>query len=693
MCNNILKTSIENGFPIDFISLLAKHESWRKEVYRPLSYLHKWWARRLGSVFRGIIIGACSDSNSDIKNIFYKPLKFRDKVIYDPFMGSGTTVIEALKLGCKVIGQDINPISYTAVKAALQHYDRKDLITAYNKLEEDVGHTILDFYKTEIDGVKLDVLYYFWVKTIKCPDCGENIDLFSSRIFSKHAYPKKNPQAQSLCPYCNEINTIHYDDKLVTCSACRKTYNPQIGNINKSIYTCPKCGKSQKIIDYVKNSGEFLKERMYAKLILDEEGNKKYLPINEFDIELYNDAEKLLSNYIEFLPSESIEQGYNTKQVLNYNYKYWKEMFNSRQLLCLAMLGKKISEIEDRNIRFILAVLFSGVLEFNNMFTSFKGEGTGAVRHMFFNHILKPELTPLEANIWGTPKSSGSFSTLFKSRIIRILDYKEAPFEVAINKNKKEDKVYLEGIKIDNQIVETIEDLHEGNVLLCCGDSAKTIIPDKYVDFIVTDPPFFDNVNYSELADFFYVWLKRVLPNEKYMMYSSTRSNSEVQDTNSESFCKKLKDVFTEGNRVLKDEGLLIFTYHHSKTDGWISVYKAIKLAGFEIVNTFPIKSEMSVSVPIMQSRTPINYDLIFVCRKSKDEQHMNEDFNLEIVADETKNAIKLLKDAGLEISIGDEMVIAMGKILTKLSINGMKDVDAAFLSNMLDKVVTIMHQ
>lgn len=177
------------------------------------------------------------------------------------------------------------------------------------------------------------------------------------------------------------------------------------------------------------------------------------------------------------------------------------------------------------------------------------------------------------------------------------------------------------------------------------------------------------------------------------MMYSSTRSNSELQDINSESFCKKLKDVFTEGNRVLKDEGLLIFTYHHSKTDGWISVYKAIKLAGFEIVNTFPIKPEMSVSVPIMQSRSPINCDLIFVCRKSKDEQHMNEDFNLEIVTDETKNAIKLLKDAGLEISIGDEMVIAMGKILTRLSINGMKDVDAAFLSNILDKVVTIMHQ
>ena len=74
--------------------------------------------------------------------------------------------------------------------------------------------------------------------------------------------------------------------------------------------------------------------------------------------------------------------------------------------------------------------LFSGVLEFNNMFASYKGEGTGAVRHMFSHHILKPERTPIEANVWGTPKSSGSFSNLFRSRLLRAIDYRESPTEV-----------------------------------------------------------------------------------------------------------------------------------------------------------------------------------------------------------------------------------------------------------------------
>jgi hypothetical protein len=80
-----------------------------------------------------------------------------------------------------------------------------------------------------------------------------------------------------------------------------------------------------------------------------------------------------------------------------------------------------------------LFTLFSGVLEFDNMFATFKGEGTGAVRHLFSHHILKPERMPIEANVWGTQKSSGSFSNLFKSRLLRAVDYRDAPFEIELN--------------------------------------------------------------------------------------------------------------------------------------------------------------------------------------------------------------------------------------------------------------------
>ncbi len=130
------------------------------------------------------------------------------------------------------------------------------------------------------------------------------------------------------------------------------------------------------------------------------------------------------------LPDLRLEQGYNTRQAMGYGFRNWRDFFNDRQLLALGMLHAAIHRIEPPQRRLALATLFSGVLEFNNLFASYKGEGTGAVRHMFSHHILKPERTPIEANVWGTPKSSGSFSNLFRGRLLRAMDYRELPTEV-----------------------------------------------------------------------------------------------------------------------------------------------------------------------------------------------------------------------------------------------------------------------
>ena len=157
--------AIEDGFPIGFISRLAEHESWRKDIYRPPYYIHKWWARRLGSVFRSILISACIGESQDTADLFYKSVNFPEITVFDPFMGSGTTIGEAIKLGCRAIGRDINPVSYFLVSTAIQNYERKAVVNVYEKLKSDVGAQILSFYKTDYpSGKEADVLYYFWVK-------------------------------------------------------------------------------------------------------------------------------------------------------------------------------------------------------------------------------------------------------------------------------------------------------------------------------------------------------------------------------------------------------------------------------------------------------------------------------------------------------------------------------------------------
>src|SRR5437899_8028181 len=70
-----------DAFPFEFLSQLAERESWRKEVHRPIYHVHKWWAKRLGSVFRGILIGSTLPPGSDLATAFYKPHRFSDVIM------------------------------------------------------------------------------------------------------------------------------------------------------------------------------------------------------------------------------------------------------------------------------------------------------------------------------------------------------------------------------------------------------------------------------------------------------------------------------------------------------------------------------------------------------------------------------------------------------------------------------------
>src|SRR5258708_10914456 len=149
-------------FPVEFISRLGERESWRKEVHRPIYHVHKWWAKRLGSVFRGILLGTTLPEASDLPAEFYKTHNFSNLTVFDPFMGSGTTIGEAHKLGLTAIGRDINPVAAEAVSTALGPMDRRKIQDAFDDLSDGVGKRIRELYQSrDSRGRPCDVLYYF----------------------------------------------------------------------------------------------------------------------------------------------------------------------------------------------------------------------------------------------------------------------------------------------------------------------------------------------------------------------------------------------------------------------------------------------------------------------------------------------------------------------------------------------------
>ncbi len=307
---------------------------------------------------------------------------------------------------------------------------------------------------------------------------------------------------------------------------------------------------------------------------------------------------------------------------------------------------------------------FSSALEFNNIFASYKGEGTGAVRHIFSHHILKPERKPIEANIWGTPKSSGSFFNLFQNRIKRAILYRQKPTEI----NKIKGYTPLQCSSAFTEQVNTQWPTKKislsRKIYLSCGSSSTSYLPDNSIDLVVTDPPFFDNVHYSELADFFYSW-QQLIPRGFINGNKTTRRpKEEVQGYDSINFMKKLKNVFQECHRVLKDDGMLIFTYHHSRSEGWQSVIKATLESGFFVVNSQPVKSEMSVATPKSQAKNPIQLDIIIVCRKNRNQKGKS---SIETALKIAEDKINRLDLSGFSLSNNDKKIIKYGQLLTVL--------------------------
>jgi putative DNA methylase len=662
-------TALERNFPIVEVSELGEQESWRKEINRPIYHIHKWWATRLGSVFRAITLGALSPATTDVWHDFYRQHHLSDKVVLDPFMGSGTTLGEALKLGTKAIGCDINPVSTFLVRQAFTRVPEADLRAAFAKLEVTVAPEIHRYYQTQepATGQTLQVLYYFWCKTVTTPG-GETLPLLSRYVFAQDAYAKKKPRAQIICPGCWNVIEDRFDTTDLVCPHCAHRFNPQDGPADGQ-HVRDSTGQRHKIKELLPADGSPPAHRLYALMALKGNGDKCYLPARPHDQMLFAEAEQRLRTEDLPLPTLAVRPGHNTDQARGYHYHHWRDFFNARQLLCLGLLLRGILEIEDQAVQEQMLCLFSSTLEFNNLFCSFKGEGTGAVRHMFSNHILKPERAPLENSVWGTDRSSGTFSTLFESRLLRAKRYLDEPFELVLERDllgmRTGSRKFTASAPLKAARVDTWAELQatEGALMVLNGNSASLPLPDACVDAVVTDPPYFDFVHYSELSDFFYAWLSPVLGTRYPWMRKTDCSDSgEVQHKDHGVFARQLGCVLSECRRVLKDEGVLAFSFHHSRAEGWAAIHEAIATAGLTVVAAHPVHAELRAASPKTSARDPISLDAILVCKKrSEATQHTS---STDSLPERVAHLIRRLESADLSVSRGDRFVIGASQLL-----------------------------
>ncbi|WP_406287630.1 DNA methyltransferase [Streptomyces sp. NBC_00209] len=661
------RTSLESNFPAAMLSGIGAKESWRKEVHRPATSTHKWWAKRLGTVFRGIIASATTPDGTDAAEAYGSSLDLAGAIVLDPFSGSGVTGVEVLKLGAKAVCFDINPVATLVQRQAIQPWDLGSLETAYREVESACRSEVDRLHRAE-DG--RTVLYYFWVATLGCPECSTEVRLFDSPVFSKNAYPRRVPKAQIVCPECLSIKESRYDFVTETCPEGHLI--TQRGAVRGSFSTCGN-GHIFKVLDAL--DGAPPAYEMYAKMVANSDGSKSYEGITDWDRDLYDECVATLAGLSQsaVLPRGRLAPGNSTDQALKWNFREWRDFFNARQLVSLSLIATAIRDLAgSAPEREALCALFSGTLEFNNLFTSFKGEGTGAVRHMFSHHVLKPERTPLEAHPWGTPQSSGAFSTLFKSRLRRAHEYKKKPADL-IYQGAAIERISGVSQPVGASIADSwasFVSAEEQAAYVATKNSAQTDIPDGAIDLIITDPPYMDNVHYAELADFFHAWLQCMQPYTGYSDATTTRRVGEVQNADPVEFGKALEAVWTESARVLKPGGLLAFTFHQARISGWVQVVESLRRSGWIVTAVQPVKGEMTTSVVKAGAREPSNLDSVVVCRRAVDGA-ANPHASVEEALTTALRELTDLRDAQVDVGAGDVRSVVRGALLAYLASTG----------------------
>ncbi len=581
-----VKYPIDTDFDVELANRLARLETYNKHYYRPNTYLHKWWARRCGTTFRQILKQLVTNPNDQD---YYAPGGLEGKLILDPMMGGGTTLHEALRLGANVIGMDLDPIPILQARATLTDYPLQELEETFKIFYTALRKDLAAYFRTTCPHCdKLVESWYTLYGARRSCSCGDVLLVDSLTI-------RQEPDG-SLIRLCGQCRQLRKGDEPCDCAG-----SAAVPVIERGTAVCPTCrDKYEEDLD----TPYYMR---YEPLILSGHCPQHGLflrPIGELSRQALRQANDERSALRFRRQDFAVEAGRKSIQLLRRGIANYLDLYSSRQLLVLERAIELLPQFPDLD-HLNLALLLSTSLEFNSLLSGYKGKNKrrpGAIRHAFAHHAYAFPYTALENNPLYHRQASGTLRKLFHARIRRGRAWAAKPRE-RIFTGSKAQFVEITGERDAGTEVLDIAALRAGSrrFLLRQGSAAHLDLPDGIVDAIVTDPPYFDSVQYSDLSAFFRVWLRQMLPQGGNWDFDLLESAVDPHKNDRESrYAELLGQIFAECCRVLdKENGRLIFTFHHWNPKGWAALTNGLKQAGFTLLNRFVVYSENPISVHI----------------------------------------------------------------------------------------------
>ena len=611
---------------------------------------------------------------------------FSGITLLDPTAGGGSIPFEAMRLGCKVIANDLNPVASGIEIASLKYpaefgFDLATEIKEYgDNLLKSVSDKMSDYFwlGTETE----QVTSYLYCREVACPHCGERAPLLNAFALSKKTDGwMVLPRIEGKTGH----KTVRFIPTRLKNGKGPDGENPEHGTVHLGTGQCIHCGQaieSEEIKRQARGESQYgtWADRLYCVVGVREETvtgktekpRKKKVTFfrepTQRDLDALKRAEAALNENwerweaMDLIPTESIPEGHKTAEPLRVGIRRWCDMFTPRQLLGLLTAMETLREMtpdimtrhgRERGAAIVhyLQYMIDKCVDYNSRQTRWH-YSRGVAIGTFGRHDFSLKWSFCELVFTGP-------STGLQWAKDQVIDSYLGICNLLGNNAKP--------AKILN------------------GSAAKMAIDDKSVDVICIDPPYYNNVQYAELSDFFYVWQKRTFKELYPNVFARRLTNKEdeavanpARDGSAaeaeKAYESRMSEIFAECRRVMRDDGIMTMMFTHKTQEAWETLTRALIENGWIISASFPVDSEASASIHQMNMAAAAS-SIFLACRKRDMENREPAawvGFGGTGVLQRIQNAVRqsLVEYAPLHLNSVDEMVASYGSALKVLSEN-----------------------
>lgn len=582
-------TLLETCLPFRELSLVIEAD---QRALDPVYGAHRWWARRPPALMRGMLLAATMPTDrpaDEFWEAFGDPGHRLSGIrIHDPFVGGGSTVVEAARLGAIASGGDIDPLAVEIVRHELQPAPAAEVREVGAALLDHLDELLGDLYPAA-DGA--NPLHYFWLHEVTCPACSSPGLLYRKLILARDTgRPGAVVRDSPVTAFCPMDLTIHHlsSANRLELRHCGRRFRLDRGTFRGGKYTCPNCGE--------RSAHRALRTGVAPRRLIAVEETpaglrRRLRPPNASDLAAVVTAASRLQEADGLcLPSGSLTADRQDPRPVSYGIDSPRLLFSDRQLI---VLGRAMAWLRKTDVsapgRRALTMALSNALATNNKLCSYAVD-YGRLSALFSVRGYSLPAQPVELNPLHPDGGRGTFRHCIERVARSATPTVRRHTWSAVDAAPSPRSMVFEQPAVPAIVNRT---------------PAETPIASE-IDVCIFDPPYYDYIAYGELSEFYRSWLDPTDPIGKPLMPSG--------DDKALQFGADFGGCLLAVLRQLVPGGIVAFTYHSASPDAWRAVGLAMDHADLAVTGLWPVRSDGHMG----HHSHPGNceWDLVLACRR-----------------------------------------------------------------------------